>query len=237
MQGRAIASQSGRDGTRVFIRVAGRYTTECTASVHSQRLFWDAWRGRLRGLPGAFYTLRCGLQSCPVVAAALCTAEVLCTWQASGLDSYAKQWRLFADVFNNIGMRQPDLLRACPCRRWMAMEFPCSRAHRTPHQSTHACNIIGYASAGYALELASPLYPRAFLLVACLGSIARSITGVWPLPPKQRGCSMSVPLFSALHPGPGMDRCCRQCNTSCVDTTLCTGAQCCRCVCKGRLPG
>lgn len=32
--------------------------------------------------------------------------------------------------------------------------------------------------AGMALELASPLLPGAFLLLACLGSIARAVTGV-----------------------------------------------------------
>lgn len=52
--------------------------------------------------------------------------------QGSDLDSYAKQWRLFADCFNNVG---------------------------------------------YALDLASPLFPRAFLLLACLGGVARSVTG------------------------------------------------------------
>eukprot|EP00884_Botryococcus_braunii_P002004 jgi/Botrbrau1/11804/Bobra.0224s0010.2 len=55
------------------------------------------------------------------------------TLQGSGLDNHAKQWRLFADCLNNVGM---------------------------------------------ALELASPLYPPMFLVLACLGSIARSITGV-----------------------------------------------------------
>jgi hypothetical protein len=32
--------------------------------------------------------------------------------------------------------------------------------------------------AGLALELASPLFPAAFLLLACLGSLARAVTGV-----------------------------------------------------------
>ncbi|KAK9800835.1 hypothetical protein WJX73_006543 [Symbiochloris irregularis] len=54
-------------------------------------------------------------------------------FQGSDLDSHAKQWRLFADCFNNVG---------------------------------------------YALELASPHFPQAFLVLACLGSIARAITGV-----------------------------------------------------------
>ncbi|EFN54602.1 hypothetical protein CHLNCDRAFT_135084 [Chlorella variabilis] len=53
--------------------------------------------------------------------------------QGSGLDCYAKQWRLLADVMNDIGL---------------------------------------------ALELASPLLPGAFLLLACLGSLARAVTGV-----------------------------------------------------------
>lgn len=53
--------------------------------------------------------------------------------QGSDLDSHAKQWRLFADCFNNVG---------------------------------------------YALELASPIFPQAFLIMSCLGSIARAITGV-----------------------------------------------------------
>ena len=30
---------------------------------------------------------------------------------------------------------------------------------------------------GYCLDLASPLFPSAFLFLACLGGIARSITG------------------------------------------------------------
>eukprot|EP00192_Tetraselmis_astigmatica_P004779 CAMPEP_0117697722 /NCGR_PEP_ID=MMETSP0804-20121206/29390_1 /TAXON_ID=1074897 /ORGANISM="Tetraselmis astigmatica, Strain CCMP880" /LENGTH=493 /DNA_ID=CAMNT_0005512011 /DNA_START=334 /DNA_END=1815 /DNA_ORIENTATION=- len=51
----------------------------------------------------------------------------------TGLDSHAKQWRLFADCVNNVGL---------------------------------------------ALELASPLLPHHFLLMACLGSIARSLCGV-----------------------------------------------------------
>jgi hypothetical protein len=29
-----------------------------------------------------------------------------------------------------------------------------------------------------AIELASPLFPQAFLLLACLGSVARAVTGV-----------------------------------------------------------
>ena len=31
--------------------------------------------------------------------------------------------------------------------------------------------------AGYLLDLASPLFPRLFLLLACLGSLARAVTG------------------------------------------------------------
>jgi hypothetical protein len=43
-------------------------------------------------------------------------------------------------------------------------------------------NLMSYDdAAGMALELASPLYPPAFLLLACLGSIARAITGVFPV--------------------------------------------------------
>ncbi|KAJ9512033.1 hypothetical protein QJQ45_004588 [Haematococcus lacustris] len=54
-------------------------------------------------------------------------------WQGSSFDSCAKQWRLFADVLNDMGM---------------------------------------------ALELASPFFPSAFLVMACTASIARSVTGV-----------------------------------------------------------
>jgi len=53
--------------------------------------------------------------------------------QGRGLDTHAKQWRLFADCINNVGL---------------------------------------------ALELASPLFPRHFLAIACLGSVARSLCGV-----------------------------------------------------------
>ncbi|GLI67372.1 hypothetical protein VaNZ11_011551 [Volvox africanus] len=54
--------------------------------------------------------------------------------EGSSFDSCAKQWRLFADIINDLGM---------------------------------------------TLELASPLFPRVmFLPIACLGSIARSLTGV-----------------------------------------------------------
>ncbi|KAK9855806.1 hypothetical protein WJX84_006945 [Apatococcus fuscideae] len=54
-------------------------------------------------------------------------------WQGSGLDMYAKQWRLFADILNNIG---------------------------------------------YTLEMISPIFPKYFLFLACLGSLARAVTGV-----------------------------------------------------------
>lgn len=50
----------------------------------------------------------------------------------SSFDSCAKQWRLFADIMNNVGM---------------------------------------------TLELASPLFPTYFLLLACLGKVAQSVTG------------------------------------------------------------
>lgn len=53
--------------------------------------------------------------------------------QGSKLDVYAKQWRLFADCLNNVGL---------------------------------------------VMELASPVFPSVFLTLACLGSIARAITGV-----------------------------------------------------------
>jgi hypothetical protein len=53
--------------------------------------------------------------------------------QGSGFDGCAKQWRLFADVTNDLAM---------------------------------------------ALDLASPLFPKAFLLMACLGSLARAMTSV-----------------------------------------------------------
>ncbi|KAL3158045.1 hypothetical protein ABBQ32_011654 [Trebouxia sp. C0010 RCD-2024] len=54
-------------------------------------------------------------------------------FQGSKLDVYAKQWRLFADCLNNVGL---------------------------------------------VMELASPVFPSLFLTLACLGSIARAITGV-----------------------------------------------------------
>lgn len=37
---------------------------------------------------------------------------------------------------------------------------------------------VSTPAAGLALELASPLLPRAFLAMACLGSVARAMTGV-----------------------------------------------------------
>ena len=77
--------------------------------------------------------------------------------QGSGLDSYAKQWRLFADCFNNVGanvslglaLHSPVL----PGKNW----------------------LLG---PGYVLELLSPVFPHAFLFLACLGSIARAVTGM-----------------------------------------------------------
>lgn len=53
-------------------------------------------------------------------------------FRGSSLDSNAKQWRLAADLINDVGM---------------------------------------------LLDLLSPLYPRAFLAILCLGSISRAITG------------------------------------------------------------
>ncbi|EIE25577.1 DUF647-domain-containing protein [Coccomyxa subellipsoidea C-169] len=65
--------------------------------------------------------------------AGMCGGVLFAFTQGSQLDAYAKQWRLFADIFNNVG---------------------------------------------YALDLASPLFPDQFLLLACLGSLARAVTGV-----------------------------------------------------------
>lgn len=43
---------------------------------------------------------------------------------------------------------------------------------------SHRCHLAPAALPGLALELASPLLPGAFLLLACLGSVARAITGM-----------------------------------------------------------
>lgn len=40
-----------------------------------------------------------------------------------------------------------------------------------------SCSKWDFLATGMALELASPLYPPLFLVLACMGSIARSITG------------------------------------------------------------
>ncbi|BDA41824.1 RUS1 family protein C16orf58 homolog [Coccomyxa sp. Obi] len=65
--------------------------------------------------------------------AGMCGGVLFAFAQGSELDAYAKQWRLFADIFNNFG---------------------------------------------YALDLLSPVFPDHFLLLACLGSLARAVTGV-----------------------------------------------------------
>lgn len=54
---------------------------------------------------------------------------------------------------------------------WRHAHAPPSREYLTPLPSS-LCHT------GLALELASPLLPRAFLLMACLGSVARAVTGV-----------------------------------------------------------
>jgi len=58
---------------------------------------------------------------------------IFAAMQGSSFDSHAKQWRLLADIANDVGL---------------------------------------------TIELAAPLYPSAFLAMACVGSLCRSITGV-----------------------------------------------------------
>lgn len=128
--------------------------------------------------------------------------------QGSGLDCYAKQWRLLADVMNDIGgplvfsgaaglvapwfrpVGQPGARCAAlagwqpapAC--WPAADVPrCAEprnASPTRGGSFLAFFLLSPAfhPAGLALELASPLLPGAFLLLACLGSLARAVTGV-----------------------------------------------------------
>lgn len=131
--------------------------------------------------------------------------------QGSGLDCYAKQWRLFADVMNDVGqwgcpgkvvlhaqwlIRKQVLHRltgistgprtAAPHKlaagsSCMVSFSLCARTYRSngfcpavPPDAFH----LWATCAGMALELASPLLPGAFLLLACLGSVARAVTGV-----------------------------------------------------------
>ena len=77
--------------------------------------------------------------------------------QGSSFDAYAKQWRLFADCLNNVGVPTPAAADSVACTR-------------TP-------DAEGSSGAGLALELLSPAVPSLFLPLASLGSVARSITG------------------------------------------------------------
>ena len=72
------------------------------------------------------------------------------------------QWRLFADCVNNVGASL--LLSYC-----------------TPLESVHWCSCLSRVvmCAGYIADLLSPLFPDAFLLLACIGSLSRAITGDW----------------------------------------------------------
>ncbi|KXZ54865.1 hypothetical protein GPECTOR_4g937 [Gonium pectorale] len=97
----------------------------------------------LRGVGVGQKVLRAGRAASPLAAvftfflrdlAGMLGGILFAYLEGAGFDSCAKQWRLFADITNDVGM---------------------------------------------TLELASPLLPRAaFLPIACLGSIARSVTGV-----------------------------------------------------------
>ena len=141
------------------------------------------------------------------MAQTLCLCQFAClsreaAVQGSDLDSHAKQWRLFADCFNNVGEPRPS--HHIPSALggtgivWRAKALPLSqhlvkrkRSHEAFASSALAWDVLSRisnarvlepskalaGSAGYALELASPAFPSAFLLLACLGSVARAITG------------------------------------------------------------
>ena len=107
--------------------------------------------------------------------------------QGSGLDCYAKQWRLFADITNDAGTAAVTAQRSGLL--WVASVVAVAGgllAEPTLQPlPLHAlyCKLYCKMSAlplcaGMALELASPLLPGAFLLLACLGSVARAVTGV-----------------------------------------------------------
>ena len=82
---------------------------------------------------------------------------VFASVQGSSFDAYAKQWRLFADCLNNVGVPSPAAADVDACTLYMIS--------RLVH------------GAGLALELLSPAVPSLFLPLASLGSVARSITG------------------------------------------------------------
>ena len=71
---------------------------------------------------------------------------------------------------------QYDIFRFWAVFPLFAMSRPSFQCTSVMLISTGCPIVYGYA--GYALELASPIFPSAFLLLACLGSIARAITGV-----------------------------------------------------------
>jgi hypothetical protein len=82
---------------------------------------------------------------------------VFASVQGSSFDAYAKQWRLFADCLNNVGV-------------------PSHAAVDLDAYTLYLTSRIVH-SAGLALELLSPAVPSLFLPLASLGSVARSITG------------------------------------------------------------
>ena len=97
------------------------------------------------------------------------------------MDAYAKQWRLFADIFNNVGV---PLFKSCRQNLTAIAEDPwvhanairCRAVLRPPH-------TIFFGMLGYILELLSPVFPGAFIYLACLGSVARAVTGALAPPP------------------------------------------------------
>ena len=70
------------------------------------------------------------------------------------------QWRLFADCVNNVGAS----LSPSACMRLDVV--------RQGHSLSRVC-----VCAGYIADLLSPVFPDAFLLLACIGSLSRAITG------------------------------------------------------------
>ena len=83
------------------------------------------------------------------------------------------QWRLFADCINNVGMPLAAHLALLIC--YFGALSPLSRwSSRTLTGDVSQYDV----PSGYVADLMSPLFPDAFLLLACLGSLARAITGM-----------------------------------------------------------
>lgn len=137
----------------------GSNTSECSLSILLEGPFWHVGR-RHFCFSASKKQIVPGFE--PVSAHQAClmlrilhgiTASSHCL-QGSKLDVYAKQWRLFADCLNSVGKH----IQCCQVLTAASLQCHCY-------------------TAGLVLELASPIFPSLFLLLACLGSIARAITG------------------------------------------------------------